>query len=333
MNYIKLYNSIIVKSKFREKPKCYCEKHHIVPKCLGGTNEKSNLVILTAKEHFIVHHLLTKIFPTNNKIFFAFNAMNMVKRWNSVNIRYKPKLSSKEYEQLRIKRSETISKCLKGRPKSEEHRKHLSEALKGQTRELTEEQSAKLSKSLKKVIHTKEWNKKVSEGLKKHKRTAEHAANISKAKKGKHIHYNMKSAGFRVSQAGVNNYQAIKCYVEGVLIGCVNDLQHWLKTNYISHGFRNPEPWEYIRKNNYNINIDEYEQVLLYCMNKYPMMKYKKEIISKIKLENIEKFIQNNEIVYLKKYIVEICRCTALYWKHTSKSLNKKEGSLTLFFF
>lgn len=37
------------------------------------------------------------------------------------------------------------------------------------------------------------------------------------------------------------------------------------------------------------------------------MMKYKKEIISKIKLENIEKFIQNNEIIYLKKYIFGIC--------------------------
>ena len=57
--------------------------------------------------------------------------------------RYIPKLSAKEYEQLRIKRVETISKCLKGKPKSEEHKKHLSEALKGQTRELTKEQSTK----------------------------------------------------------------------------------------------------------------------------------------------------------------------------------------------
>lgn len=305
MNYIRIYNEIIVNAKFRITPKCYCEKHHIIPKCLNGNNSNENLVILTAKEHYIVHHLLTKIFPTNNKIFFAFNAMNMVKRWNSDNIRYKPKLSSKEYEKLKIERSKAISKCLKGVSKSEEHRKHLSESICG--RKLSFEQKEKIRQSNKKVIHTKEWNKKVSEGKKKYKCTSEHALAISKGKKGKHIQYNMKSAGFMLKQNGINNYQAIKCYVNGTLIGCINDLCKWLKTNYISHRFRNPEPWEYIRKNNYNINIDEYEQVLLYCMNKYPMMKYKKEIISKIKLENIEKFIKNNEIIYLKKYIFGIC--------------------------
>ena len=306
MNYIRKYNEIIVNAKFRNKPDCYCEKHHIIPRCLNGNNSYENLVVLTAKEHFIVHHLLTKIFPKNPKLFFAFNAMC---GWKSqkTKSRYIPKLSAKEYEQLRIKRVETISKCLKGKPKSEEHKKHLSKALKGQTRELTEEQSAKLSKSLKKVKHTKEWNKKVGESLKKHKRTAEHSANISKAKKGKHINYNMNSAGFKRTQSGLNNYQAIKCYVDDELIGCVNDLQNWLKTNYINYRFRNPEPWDYIKNNNYNINTDEYEMILLECMNKYKIMQKKKEILSKIKLENIEKFIQNNEIKFLKNYLAPHC--------------------------
>lgn len=305
MNYIKLYNSIIVNAKFRERPDCYCEKHHIVPKCLGGTNEESNLVILTAREHFIVHHLLYKIYPNNNKIFFALSAMNMVKRWNNSSVqRYKPKLTSKQYEQLRQKRSILISKWSKGRIVSEKTKKKMSKIHAG--KHLSNEAKNKIAESNSKIIHTSEWNKKVSESLKKYKRTSEHSANISKAKKGKHINYNMNSAGFKGTQSGINNYQAIKCYVNCTLIGCINDLCKWLKTNYISHSFRIPEPWDYIRKNNYNINIDEYEQVLLYCMNKYPMMKYKKEIISKIKLENIENFIQNNEIIYLKKYIIGI---------------------------
>lgn len=306
MNYIRLYNAIVINAKFREKPNVYCEKHHIIPKCLGGSNDKTNLVILTAREHYIVHYLLYKIFPENNKIFFALSAMNMIKRWNNISVeRYKPKFTSKQYEKLRIMRKETVSKLLKNRPKSEEHKKHLSEANIG--KKASNEARLKMSAAQKKIIHTEEWNKKVSEGKKKYKCTSEHALAISKGKKGKHIQYNMKSAGFMLKQNGINNYQAIKCYVNGTLIGCINDLCKWLKTNYISHRFRNPEPWDYIRKNNYNINIDEYEQVLLYCMNKYPMMKYKKEIISKIKLENIEKFIQNNEIVYLKKYIIGIC--------------------------
>ena len=39
----------------------YTEKHHIIPKSLGGTNDKSNIVRLTAREHYICHLLLTKM--------------------------------------------------------------------------------------------------------------------------------------------------------------------------------------------------------------------------------------------------------------------------------
>jgi hypothetical protein len=38
----------------------YCEKHHIIPKCLGGSNDPSNIVALTAREHFLAHWLLIK---------------------------------------------------------------------------------------------------------------------------------------------------------------------------------------------------------------------------------------------------------------------------------
>lgn len=36
----------------------YTEKHHIIPKSLGGSNSTENLAVLTAKEHYIVHLLL-----------------------------------------------------------------------------------------------------------------------------------------------------------------------------------------------------------------------------------------------------------------------------------
>ena len=32
---------------------------------MNGSNDLDNLVDLTAKEHFICHHLLTKIYPNN----------------------------------------------------------------------------------------------------------------------------------------------------------------------------------------------------------------------------------------------------------------------------
>lgn len=46
----------------------YTEKHHIIPKSLGGDNSVSNLVKLTAREHFICHWLLTKMVTNENHI-------------------------------------------------------------------------------------------------------------------------------------------------------------------------------------------------------------------------------------------------------------------------
>lgn len=39
----------------------YVEKHHIIPKSMGGSNNLSNIVKLTAREHFVAHWLLFKI--------------------------------------------------------------------------------------------------------------------------------------------------------------------------------------------------------------------------------------------------------------------------------
>lgn len=64
--YTKWYFSIIGNaiSQMRIKTKDnYYEKHHIIPKCnpFNGTNDKENIVLLTSKEHFICHLLLTKM--------------------------------------------------------------------------------------------------------------------------------------------------------------------------------------------------------------------------------------------------------------------------------
>ena len=60
MNYKIIYDAIIA---FRKSniPSGYSEKHHILPRALGGDNSKNNIVRLTAKEHFICHRLLAKI--------------------------------------------------------------------------------------------------------------------------------------------------------------------------------------------------------------------------------------------------------------------------------
>jgi hypothetical protein len=60
--YTLWYYNIINKARsITRAPGCYVERHHIVPKSLGGLNNKSNLVYLSAKEHFICHLLLVKM--------------------------------------------------------------------------------------------------------------------------------------------------------------------------------------------------------------------------------------------------------------------------------
>ena len=69
MNYLKVYNNIIEKARCENRYKgvIYYESHHIIPKCLGGSNKKENLIFLTPKEHFICHRLLIEIHRHNYK--------------------------------------------------------------------------------------------------------------------------------------------------------------------------------------------------------------------------------------------------------------------------
>lgn len=55
------------------------ERHHIVPRSLGGSNDEANLVLLSYRQHFICHRLLTKMTAgtDRSKMAYAFLAMCM----------------------------------------------------------------------------------------------------------------------------------------------------------------------------------------------------------------------------------------------------------------
>lgn len=61
--YTKWYLNIIhnANNLSRSKKESYFESHHIIPRALGGNNKKSNLVLLTPREHFLCHLLLPKM--------------------------------------------------------------------------------------------------------------------------------------------------------------------------------------------------------------------------------------------------------------------------------
>lgn len=70
MNYSAHYSLLIERARRRSLSE-YTEIHHIIPKCIGGTNNIDNLVSLTPEEHFIAHQLLVKIYPNNPKLIYA----------------------------------------------------------------------------------------------------------------------------------------------------------------------------------------------------------------------------------------------------------------------
>lgn len=104
MDYLKIYNSLVDKGKNR-KLTGYTETHHIIPKCVGGTNDKWNLVKLTAREHFICHLLLCEIYPENMKLRFALWNMCNVKR----NYQNRFKVNSRLYDLIRKEYSINVS--------------------------------------------------------------------------------------------------------------------------------------------------------------------------------------------------------------------------------
>jgi hypothetical protein len=110
--YTRWYFAIIANAQNREV--CgYTEKHHIIPKSLGGGNEPKNLVKLTAREHFICHWLLTKMVSDTKNKYKMWNAFScMIYRENDNQHRYK--ITSKKFEAIKktgaIIKSKTWSK-------------------------------------------------------------------------------------------------------------------------------------------------------------------------------------------------------------------------------
>lgn len=82
----------------------YHERHHIVPKCMDGTNDENNLIDLFAREHFEAHRLLALENPENDKLTYAWHMM-AVRRKNGRTY----ELSPEEYEEARVAFVDMIS--------------------------------------------------------------------------------------------------------------------------------------------------------------------------------------------------------------------------------
>ena len=117
--YSRWYNQIIERAKCRLLNGEYKEIHHIIPKCLGGNNDSSNLVELTAREHFIAHWLLTKMVDGNNQKKMAYACKMMMHSHGKGQQRYR--VTSRIYETLK----QNLNIILKGREFTDEWKNKL----------------------------------------------------------------------------------------------------------------------------------------------------------------------------------------------------------------
>ena len=116
MNYKKIYDALVARAKPRGLNKnsvdFYSEIHHIVPRSIGGTDNPSNLVMFTGREHFIAHMLLWKTYPEDISLMRA--AFMMSSRWKSGDIDSNVPQNSKTYARLREEYSQAVSEQCSG---------------------------------------------------------------------------------------------------------------------------------------------------------------------------------------------------------------------------
>lgn len=177
MDYLKHYELIISRAKNRTL-EGYTEKHHIVPKCMGGTDDKENIAILTAREHYVAHQLLAMAYPEIPGLTLAVHLMSSPTKHQIRN--------NKSYQWVRVKAAEASSKMLKGKPRpkfSQDWCNNISKGLVG--RNLSDEHKSSISKTLTGVKKSDQMRANMSIVAKN--RTPEHRSNLSKSLTGRKI--------------------------------------------------------------------------------------------------------------------------------------------------
>jgi len=114
MNKYEKWYAAITKRGQERILETYTEKHHILPRSLGGSNAKSNITYLTAREHFICHWLLIKIYKEGEAYWKMLNAIRIMRAENAKQNRYSTKITSRVYENLKEAYALLQSQKLKG---------------------------------------------------------------------------------------------------------------------------------------------------------------------------------------------------------------------------
>lgn len=177
--YYAWYYSIIsnARSEIRNKKDGYYERHHVVPKSLGGDESADNKILLTAKEHFIAHYLLTKMTSGEDrcKMLFA------MKRMSVSNQHHKRKLTSAQYAICKRSHSEAMTLRYKGKPSVLSPEAISRGADKKRGRKLSPEHIEKIRLSSLGRTHSDESKTKIASSNTGKPKSVEHRQKLSEA--------------------------------------------------------------------------------------------------------------------------------------------------------
>jgi len=164
MNYAVHYDRLMARARGRALGG-YIERHHVLPRCMGGSDDPANIVVLTPEEHYVAHQLLVKMHQGNRRLSHA--AVWMARRC----------VGHKSYGWLRRRHATDSSALQKGvarRPLSAEHRAKLSASQRG--RQKTLDAIAKTAAARRGMKHTAEAREKCGAFNRGRKLSAEHKA-------------------------------------------------------------------------------------------------------------------------------------------------------------
>lgn len=219
----------------------YHERHHILPKCIGGTNDEDNLIDLFAKEHYIAHKLLALENPENYSLQFAWNMMShCINSKNNI----REEINEEQYEILRKNFRDACSKVNKGKILTEAHKNKISKANKGKIvseetkRKMRENhadysngkhpmygkhhsEQSKLNMKIGQQNRSEEWREKQSQSHKGKKHTQEWKDMMSKRNKGKN------NPNYGNHKLKGNTLNAKKVFCDGIIFDSLTDCVHF----------------------------------------------------------------------------------------------------------
>jgi hypothetical protein len=203
MNYKHIYD-LIIENRNIYAFEGYTENHHIIPRSLGGTDEPENLIKLSAREHFLCHYLLAKIFKKETFEWYKMNHAFMMMKCESLNQnRY---FNSRLYEALKLNFSSVMSLLQRGKGNSQYGTMWISNI------ELEESKKIQKTDPIPEgwVKGRKVWNRVVKEEIKKrYKKPIQVQAHVKCYEKYKHIQSKIKEVNNILDIIEENNFKSI----------------------------------------------------------------------------------------------------------------------------